>query len=411
MMSPSPYNKFSDSYHPPTLLQVLPSLQSGGVERGTVEIARAAVEAGFNSLVVSAGGPMVSQLYQGGSKHLTLHLDSKNPVTIYRNAQKIASICREYRVDILHARSRAPAWSAYLAAQKTGCHFITTFHGIYGTSWALKRWYNSIMVRGERIIAISEYTANHMKENYHFDHDRMVLIPRGVDLEYFDPKKVQPNRIIQLMNRFHIPEERTIILLPGRITRWKGHLFLLEALKKLPPDSFLCLFAGDDKGHQSYRAELESFIKYHQLQSSVKFVGNIADMPAAYMLADIVVSASLAPEAFGRVAIEAQAMQRMVIATDIGGSCETILDGKTGWRIPPHNVEALSQALMHVFSLTEEARKECGERARQHVAAHFSLTQMCNKTLNLYRELMASSEFKEDKDSDINTEVSVGDHS
>jgi glycosyltransferase involved in cell wall biosynthesis len=376
------------SYHRPGLLQVLPSLQSGGVERGTVDIAAAAAKGGFRSFVASEGGPMVTQLYYNDAKHFTLPLATKNPVEIYMNSLRLAKLIRENNIAIVHARSRAPAWSAYLAAKQTGCKLVTTFHGVYNFHSAMKKYYNAIMTKGSAVIAISEFTAAHIKEHYPIAEEQLVTIPRGADMELFDPKAITSQRLLQQITKFRIPEGRRIIMLPGRITQWKGHQFLLDALRALPKEQYFCLFVGDDKGHVAYREQLEKTIAQYGLQDNVRIAPNTKDIAAAYMLADVVVSASVQPEAFGRVAIEAQAMGRPLVATAIGGSCETVIPGVTGWLVPPHDVPAMSQALVEALSLGKEARDALALKARQHIADHFSLDGMCRRTLEVYRKVL-----------------------
>ncbi len=373
----------------PTILQVLPSLKSGGVERGTVEIATALHQAGWRALVASSGGPMAVQLHQAGATHIPLPLASKNPFTIWRNSRHLIRIIKEQKVDIIHARSRAPAWSAYLAAKATGIPFVTTFHGVYNFKTRLKHTYNSVMTKGDRVIAISAFTANHIQQFYPIAPAKLTIIPRGADMAYFDPEAVSSERLIQAAAKLGLPDHRPLILLPGRITRWKGHEFLLEALRLLAKGSFTCLFMGDDKGHIDYRNELMARIRAYELQDEVIIKGNMSDMPAAYKLADVVVSASLEPEAFGRVAIEAQAMGKPLVATNIGGSCETVIDGKTGWLIDPGNVEALAAALQVALTLDAEAKHTMAEYSREHIKNHFSLELMCTKTLAVYKELLA----------------------
>lgn len=333
---------------------------------------------------------MAIQLHHAGATHFTLPLESKNPFVIYRNSQRLADLIREHHVDIIHARSRAPAWSAYLAARKTNRPFVTTFHGIYNFKSKIKHYYNAIMTKGDRVIAISEFTANHIRQFYTVAAGKLKVIPRGADMHYFDPAAISPQRIEQATHSLALPENRPIILLPGRLTRWKGHLFLLEALRNLKKGSFYCLFIGDDKGHQDYRNVLQAKIREYGLQDDVIIKGNISDMPAAYKLADIVVSASLEPEAFGRVAIEAQAMGKPLIATNIGGSCETVIQGETGWLVEPGDVEALSSALQHVLSLSAEEKQIIATKSREHIKNHFSLERMCTKTLEVYKELLSS---------------------
>lgn len=374
----------------PTILQIVPSLKSGGVERGTVEIASALHKSGFSALVVSGGGPMAVQLYQAGARHFTLPLESKNPFVIWQNSKHLANLIQKHNVDIVHARSRAPAWSAYLAAKKTGRPFVTTFHGVYNFKSRLKQYYNAIMTKGDRVIAVSEFTASHIRQNYAIDAEKLVVIPRGADMGYFDPENISSQRIVQVAKMLALPENRPVILLPGRLTRWKGHSFLLEALRALKKGSFYCLFIGDDKGHAEYRNELMERIREYGLQEDVIIKGNISDMPAAYKLADIVVSASLEPEAFGRVSIEAQAMGKSLIATNIGGSCETVIHEKTGWLVEPGNVEALTAALKDAMSCSEDKKQAMAVCSREHIKNNFSLDLMCTKTLELYRELLST---------------------
>lgn len=370
---------------------MLPSLQSGGVERGTIEIAAALHKAGFTALVASSGGPMTVQLRHTGATHFTLPLDSKNPWIILKNSRELAKLIKTQQVDIIHARSRAPAWSAWLAAKMTGCKLVTTFHGIYNFKGRAKHYYNSIMTRGEKVVAISNFTANHIRTHYSCTEPTLTVIPRGADMEYFNPKNVSRHRILQAAKTLAIPEDKPLILLPGRLTRWKGHFFLLEALHALEKGSFACIFVGDDKGHGEYRNTLEARIKEYGLQDTVFIKGNISDMPAAYQLADIIVSASLEPEAFGRVAIEAQAMGKLLVATNIGGSCETVLPGKTGWLVTPNDTKALTQALQQALALNARERKEISLSAREHIQNNFSLELMCSKTLAVYRELLSPS--------------------
>ncbi|MFV9876055.1 MAG: glycosyltransferase family 4 protein [Rickettsiales endosymbiont of Dermacentor nuttalli] len=377
-----------DSYHKTGILQVLPALTSGGVERGTIEMAEALIKNGYRAYVASSGGPMISALYQIGATHIKLPLESKNPFTIYKNSKLLASIIKEYNIQIIHARSRAPAWSSYLASRMTGCKFITTFHGVYKSTNFIKRAYNAVMTKGQYIIAVSNYIDDHIKRNYIVDEQNIVVIHRGVDLSYFDPKTVNEHRIMQMAKKLNIKLDKPLILLPGRITRWKGHLYLLQALKKLPRNSFTCIFVGSDKGHIVYRKEIQSVIAEYGLNNEVAIIGNLLDMPALYMLADIVISASIEPEAFGRVVTEAQAMGRMVIATNLGGACETVVNEKTGWLVPHDNVDILSQTIEKVLNLPQAHKDVISEAAREHIQNNFSVEVMCDKTINLYKDIL-----------------------
>ncbi|AIL65243.1 GT1 family glycosyltransferase [Rickettsiales bacterium Ac37b] len=381
-------NSNKDSYHKTGILQVLPALISGGVERGTIEITEALIKNGYRAYVVSAGGPMISALYQMGATHIKMSLESKNPFVIYKNSKLLASIIKEYNIQIIHARSRAPAWSAYLAARRTGCNFITTFHGVYKITNFIKRAYNAIMTKGQYIIAVSNYIDDHIKRNYIVEEKNIKVIHRGVDLSYFDPNTINEHRIMQMAKKLNIQLDKPLILLPARITRWKGHLYLLQALRRLPANSFACIFVGSDKGHVSYRKEIKRTIAEYGLNHEVAIINNVLDMPALYMLADIVISASIEPEAFGRVVTEAQAMGRMVIATNLGGACETVLHGKTGWLVPHDDAEILYQTIEKVLKLAPREKDIISEAARNHIRDNFSVEMMCNKTINIYKKLL-----------------------
>lgn len=371
----------------PVILQILPELRSGGVERGTLEIARAIKRAGGKPIVASSGGAMVSQLAHMGVLHLQLPLASKNPFVIRRNAKKLAKMIREHKVDVVHARSRAPAWSAWLACKRTKTHFVTTFHGTYGLKEPMKRWYNSIMTRGARVIAISHFIANHISTNYAIDPARLRIIHRGVDLKLFNPFAHSPQRMIEITKEWRLPEELPLVLFPGRITRWKGQDVFLRALAMLPHRNFFAVILGDDKGHETYRHELEALITSLGLEGYVRIARHTNYVSEAYMLSRVVVATSVEPEAFGRVVLEAQAMGKPVIATNHGGPQETVIANETGWLIEPGNEEVLSMYIDHALNMDEETMRWMAEQAVAH-ARHFSLEIMCQKTLDVYMELL-----------------------
>jgi len=375
----------------PVLLQVLPALISGGVERGTVEIARAAAQAGFESLVASAGGPMVRQIEQAGAKHFELPLDSKNPLTIYGNISLLRDIIYRNKVDIVHARSRAPAWSAYYAAKSMNCHFVTTFHGFYSNGFPFKKSYNSIMTKGERVIAISNFIAEHIKSQYKIPDDKIRVVHRGVDMDYFDPEKVDEERVKKLREKWRLTEDWPVIFLPGRITRWKGQEFFIRALSRVDNMSFYCVMAGDSSGHRKYFQELMKSISLYRMEKNIRLVPAEDDMPAAYKLAHVVVSASQRPEAFGRVVVEAQAMGRPVVATAIGGSKETIIHGDTGRLVDMITTEEMAQGVKKGISISNEQRERIAVKNRQHIAENFSLDVMCRKTIEVYHELLGKT--------------------
>ncbi|PIW29905.1 MAG: glycosyl transferase [Rhodospirillales bacterium CG15_BIG_FIL_POST_REV_8_21_14_020_66_15] len=372
-----------------TVLQILPALgAAGGVERGTVEIAGAVVEAGGRALVASAGGPLVHDLARVGAEHVELPLASKNPVTLWRNVDRLAQVIRAEKVDIVHARSRAPAWSAWAAARRTGAHFVTTFHGTYGAGNHLKRVYNSIMTRGERVIAISQFIAGHVHQLYGVPAGRIRVIHRGVDLDRFDPARVSAQRVVNLAADWMLPDGMPVIMLPGRLTRWKGQPVVIDALAKLGRKDVRCLLVGGDQGREDYRAELEAMIAARDLNEVVRLVDHCDDMPAAYMLTDVVISASTDPEAFGRVIAEAQALGRPVIATDHGGAKETVMSGETGWLVPPGDAEALAVAIARVLALDSAQRSTLAGKAIANVRDNFSKAAMCAKTLDVYDEVL-----------------------
>jgi glycosyltransferase involved in cell wall biosynthesis len=373
---------------PPAVLQVVPALVTGGVERGTVEIAGALVRAGWRAIVASEGGPMVHEIERAGGEHVTLPLASKNPVVIYRNIGRLARLIEDRQIDLVHARSRAPAWSALYAAKRTGRPFVTTLHNVYGGGSAPKKLYNSVMTRGDRVIAISHFVAEHAIRTYQLDPGRVTVIHRGVDLVRFDPNAIHPSRLIALAKEWRLGDGIPVIMLPGRLTRWKGHAELLDAVALLKRRDMQVIFVGDDRQHPAFRKELEQRIARLDLGGVVHMVGDTRDMPAAYMLADVVVSASTAPEGFGRIVVEAQAMGRPVIATDHGGARETIVRGETGWLVPPGDAAALAQALEQALALSARDRVMLAARCRTAMAEGFDARFMGEATLDLYTELL-----------------------
>lgn len=372
----------------PTILQVLPKLMSGGVEREVMDTAGAIVKAGYKSFVASSGGGLVSQLYKAGSRHFIVDLESKNPFKIIRNIFYLLEIIKFNDINIVHAQSRAPAWSAYFAAKLAKCHFVTTIHGAYGVSNIFKKLYNSVMVKGERVIAVSEFIAEYARKNYKFDHKKLRVIHCGTDINKFNYEEIEKTRITTMAHNLHVPTDKPIILLPGRLTRNKGHLFLLEAIKELPKDSVTCLFVGDYSKHLNYREELQQKIDQYGLTDSVIIISNVSDMPAIYGLADVVTCVSTKPEAFGLVSIEAQAMGKMVIGCDMGGTQETIIDGKTGWLVEPNNVAQLTETIQKIITVSETTRLQYAKAARANVEENFSLATMGRKIINTYKEVL-----------------------
>jgi len=373
---------------PITVMQVLPRLVVGGAERGAVDVAAAIQRAGGLAIVASEGGPMVHELERAHARHIKLPLAPKNPFTIWRNAARLARLIRKHKVDIVHARSRGPAWSAMWAAKRTGARFMTTFHDTYSAESAWKRRYNSVMARGQRVIAISDFVAEHIREVYGIGMSVIRTIPRGIDLTKFDPDRVPAERKIKLIHDWSLPDDRPIILMPARLSRKKGHLVLVEALAKLGRKDICCLMVGDDGRRTTYRENLIAMIHECDLDGAVRLLPQTQDMAAAYSLAAVVVAPSIKAEGFGRVPVEAQAMGRPVIASDVGGFRETIVNGQTGLLVPPGDSQRLSVALGSALDLGPEDREALAAEAKANIQARFTRERMCAATLDVYRELI-----------------------
>lgn len=371
-----------------TVLQVLPALETGGVERGTVEMVQAIVRAGGSALVASAGGRLVHAVERAGGTHITLKMASKNPARIWKNAAQLAFLIRAADVDIVHARSRAPAWSAWLACRRTGARFVTTWHGVYKENAPGKRRYNAVMAKGERIIAISQFVAARLKARHQVDPALLRVIPRGVDTAIFDPAAVSGDRMARLAAEWRLPDGVPTIMLPARLTRWKGHAIMLEALARLECRDACLVLVGAEQGRVRFRRELIAQAESLGIADRLRLVGHCEDMPAALMMADIVVNPSIEPEPFGRTVIEAQAMGRPVVVSDAGGTAETVEHGVTGWRVRPSDPAALAATIDVILGLTPEEREALGARARASVCAHYTTAAMQQATLEVYRELL-----------------------
>lgn len=367
----------------PAILQVLPALGSGGVERGTIEIAEAISASGLRPIVASAGGRLVPELEAAGGMHAELPLTAKSPWALWRNAWRLAEIIRGQQVRIVHARSRAPAWSALWAARMTGAAFVTTYHGTYGEAVPGKRFYNSVMARGRPVIAISQFIAQHVRERHGVPSEAIRIIPRGVDLRRFDPALVAPERVASVRSDWRVPEGGVAIFLPARLARWKGQAVLVEALRHLPGAT--AILAGDLAGRERYISELERLARTLGVGDRLRLVGHVTDMPAALLASDIVVHASTEPEAFGRAVVEAQAMARPVIAADLGGPRETVVDGVTGWLVAPGDPERLAARIQDVSQMPAHALLAVGASARRNVP---TLEAMQAATMSVYRELL-----------------------
>jgi glycosyltransferase involved in cell wall biosynthesis len=375
------------------VLQVLPALDTGGVERGTVEMVRAITAAGGEALVASAGGRMVAQVERAGGRHVLMRLMTKDPVNIWLNAGGLERLIREEGVGLVHARSRAPAWSAWLASRRAGVKLVTTWHGVYGEEFPGKRFYNGVMAKGDRVIAISRYVAARITASYRVDPARLRVIPRGVDTEIFDPARVGGDRVHRLAEAWRVPAGARVVMLPARLTRWKGAAVLLEAAGRFAArEDVFCVLVGSDQGREAYAAALVAQAEQLGFGSRLRLAGHCDDMPAALMLADVVVSASLKPEPFGRVVIEAQAMGRPVVAFAHGGAAETVQDEITGLLVPPGDAAALARAILRALDMAAEARAELARRTREAVLTHYTTAAMQAATLDVYREVLEQKE-------------------
>lgn len=377
-----------------TVLQVIPDLNEGGAERTTIEVAEAIVNAGGNALVASQGGRLEGELEQVGGKLILLPLQTKNPFNISANARRIVELINCYDVDIVHARSRAPAWSAKWATDATNAKLITTYHGAYRSNNFLKTKYNSVMTSGEMVIANSSWIADHIIRVHKVEKSKIVTIPRGVDLDIFDPQKVNRERIKAIYDAWGVDSaspSTLSILLPGRLTLWKGHLLALDALNKLSPDiqrKVYLIFAGDTQTKPDYVRKIKQKIESYGLADRVRFSGFTNDMPAAYLASTIVLTPSVRPEAFGRTVAEAGAMGKPVIACDHGGAKEIIEHEVTGLTIPPGNEDSLAKSIQYLVTASAEERTTIGHAAMKRVRQYFSKHSLQKATLEVYSKLL-----------------------
>jgi len=368
----------------PAILQVLPALVTGGVERGTVEIAEAIQAAGWRAIVASAGGPMVAELTSLGATHVTLPLASKSPWALWRNAAALGRVIAAEGVVLVHARSRAPAWSALWAARRAGLPFVTTYHGAYNEGFPGKRLYNSVMARGDRVIAVSRFIGEHLQARHGTDPAKVRVILRGVDPRRFDPARIDAHAIEALRRDWGTKAGEAVLLLPGRLSRWKGAGTLLAALPALPGCRVVLAGGGNPGLADEFRAEAAQ----RGVADRFHLAGHVADLATALAAADLVIHASTEPEAFGRTVIEAQAMARPVIAADLGGPRETVVEGVTGWRVPPGDPAALVARITAVLALPASARAGIGAAARAAVLRDTSTAAMQAATIAVYRELL-----------------------
>ena len=377
------------------VLQVIPKLGYGGAETGCYDIAHYLPEKNCQSFIVTSGGELIKFIDKEKVKLIKLPVHSKNPFLIILNAIILVGILLFYNISIVHARSRAPAWSCLFATKLTRRKFVTTFHGTYNFSGKLKKIYNSIMVRSDLVIAGSNFIFSHIKENYseYFKlKKKFLVIFRGINVDYFDPSTKLESEEKNLLKLWDINKEKKIILLPGRLTSWKGQELFIEAINlvkiELGYEAFHVVILGNDQGRDLYKKKLIRLTEQYRLTNQIKFIDHCKDMALAYKVSDIIVSSSIEPEAFGRVAVEAQSMEKLIIASNIGGSNETIINEKTGFLFQSGDASSLSKKIIKAITLDETSIKLIGIEGRKNVIKKFNVEKMCFSTYSEYKKLI-----------------------
>ena len=382
------------------VLQVIPKLGYGGAETGCYDLAHYLHEQNAKSYIVTSGGPLLKYIDRKKVKLIRLPVQIKNPIFIFLNSIILIFIILFFGINIVHARSRAPAWACLIACKITRRKFVTTFHGTYNFNSSIKKFYNSVMVKSDLIIAGSNFIFSHINENYSNylnKSQKLLTIFRGINLEYFDSTKIKSDDESKLMNEWKIDKtlsfyQKKIILFPGRLTSWKGHEIFIESLRifkqKNPDKLFFAIILGSDQGRKIYKKKLQRLVEQYRLIQDVLFIENCKKMPLAYKIANIVTNCSIQPEAFGRVAVESQAMGKVILASDIGGSKETIIDNKTGFLFKAGDPNALSEKLAHIFELNETTLNSMGNEGRKNVIKKFNVEKMCFSTYSEYKRLV-----------------------
>ena len=377
------------------VLQVIPKLGYGGAETGCFDLAHYLNENNCKSYIVTSGGPLLKYINRKKVKVIRLPVQSKNPLLIVLNTVVLIFLIFFLNINIVHARSRAPAWSCLFATKITRRKFVTTFHGTYNFKSPLKKWYNSVMVRSDLVIAGSNFIFSHIKNNYSVyltKQKKFLVIFRGINTEYFNPKKIKESDKNLLRKKWKIDYDKKVILLPGRLTGWKGQEMFIESIKNLKENSpdldFIAIILGSDQGRKIFKKKLIRLVEQHRLNNHVLFVDHLELMPIAYEISDVVVSTSIEPEAFGRVSVEAQAMEKPILASNIGGSNETIINDKTGFLFEAGNSKNLSEKLREILNLSEVTRNGIGAEGRKNVKVKFNVEKMCNSTYSEYKKLI-----------------------
>ena len=384
------------NYKNKRILQIIPNMEIGGAERTVLEITSFLKDTEFSSLVLTSGGKLIGELEKENIEVIKLKIDKKNPYSVIKNFFLFIKIFREKKIDLIHVRSRAPAWSAIFAAKKIGIPVLTTWHGHVSNSSFIKKIYNSIMLKGDAVIANSAYTAERISKIYNIDLNKIDIISRGVNVESFERSKFSNTEISNMRKMWSVDDNKIIILFPARLTRWKGHLVTIEAINLLKKEKFfdhvIFLFAGEKAGAENYIKKLNSIITKFKLQENIKLVERIENMPLAYLASDIVLSPSIEPEPFGRIPIETQAAGKTIIASDHGAVKDTIKNGNnfTGFKVKPNDPQALSIAIKQSITMDKKDLTKMHERAISNVKNNFSLENMCKKTLEVYKRLLIS---------------------
>jgi glycosyltransferase involved in cell wall biosynthesis len=401
--APSPYISETGGRNvtpikPFKVLIVVPTLEAGAADQGVVDLVRILTAAGHKPVVMSSGGRLESEIAALGAKFIAVNVASKNPLVMMRNAAKITRVIREDRCDVVHAHGRAPAWSAYLAARLTGVPFVTSWYKGFREQNPLKRFYNSVMIRGDRIIAVNDQIADLICDRYGLSSSRIDVVPASIDFDRFNPASVSNARIDAVRHSFGVSPDTRVMLVVGRMLRRKGHHLIVQAarrLKDLGMKDFACVFVGEDHGRSRYMGEVWDLVLASGTADVVRMTGPVEDLPAAYAASSVVISAATQPEGLQRSILEAQAMARPVIVSDLGAGPDVVLappavpdDRITGLRFSAGDDAALAAALIRLFSLTDSARQAIGMRGREWVNGHFSATTVADLTLNAYAGLL-----------------------
>ena len=378
------------------VLQVIPRLGYGGAETGCYDLAHYLHEQNCSSYIVTSGGELLKYINKKKVKIIRLPVHSKNPILMLLNTIFLTLIILFLNISIVHARSRAPAWSCFIATKITRRKFVTTFHGTYNFNSRLKKFYNSIMLKSDLIIAGSNFIFSHINENYleYLNHKKKFLVIfRGINTDYFDSSTIIETDEDKLLKKWEIKRGKKIILMPGRLTEWKGQELFVESInlvnKELGHEAFYAVILGSDQGRKIYKKKLMRLIEQYRLTNQVRFVDACKKMPIAYKISNIIISSSIEPEAFGRVAVEAQSMEKPIIASNIGGSNETIIDNKTGFLFQSGKIESLSKKIIEVLQLDETTLRSMGIEGRKNVVKKFNIEKMCFSTYSEYKKLIS----------------------